>query len=308
MAQCNDDPFSFDAIQLQTQPERRGMHRLDDGEQIQRPDAFDDLCQGLLLQARIDRIVHGFEGEGQGPATLVIFGFRFHGLNEKRRFKEAVINITFQDEQKRRHHRYDPEVISLWPNGMFTLGEPTVVELESRREGKVRAEVTAGGAGVVQGGARAAYKWETTKSFKRLDRAILVGSMTLDTTVRHEGGNNLVRLTISENHAAASGIVTDLRAAVLLRRKNDDDTFTASVRFKAKADFRYDCVRGVRDILGFSPPNGPVRFKPGVQYLRPPTLGDEMESRLAASIDANKLNAARLNELAGILSATVLAI
>ncbi|KAI3006438.1 hypothetical protein M752DRAFT_274756 [Aspergillus phoenicis ATCC 13157] len=299
------DPFAFDPIQLATEPESRGMHRLDDGSEIQRPDVVDDLCQNLLLQARIDRIVHGYEDEGQSPATLVIFGFRFHGLNEERRFKQAIITLTFQDEQKR-GGSYDPVVTALWPNGSFTLGEPTIIDMESKKEGEVGADMTAGA--VIQGGTHSVVRWEKTKAFQRSDRSTLTGSIFLDPTVRHTGRSNAARLTISENNAAASGIVTDFRVSVLLKRRNDHDTFMASVKLKAKADFRYNLFRGIRRISGFSPPNGPVRFKPGVQYLRPPTLGDEMEARLAEAIEANKLNAARLDKLAGILSTTVLAV
>lgn len=297
------DPFAFGTIQLNTEPERRGMHR--DGDQIQRPDVYDDLCQDLSLQTRIDRIVHGFENNGKTPATLVIFGFRFHGLDEKRRFKQAIITITFRDENKR-DEIYDPEVTALWPNGSFTLGEPTDIDVENHNEGEAGADVTGGQ--VLQGGAHTVRRWERTERFKRSEKSTLTGSITLDTSVRYTGSNNAIRLTISENHAASSGIVTEFRAAVLLRRKNDVDLFTASVKMKAKADFRYNFFRGIRDISGFSPPNAPVRFQPGVQYLRPATSDNVMEARLAEAVDANNLHASKIGELAGVLTTTVLAV
>lgn len=119
------DLFSFE-VQLNTEDAGREFHRYNDGDEIQRPDVVDDCCSNLLLMARIDRIIHGNETENGSPATLVIFGFRFHGISEMRRFKRAIITITFRDEQKR-SGAADPEVIALWPNGDFTLGEPTVV-------------------------------------------------------------------------------------------------------------------------------------------------------------------------------------
>ncbi|KAL4888373.1 hypothetical protein BDV59DRAFT_211173 [Aspergillus ambiguus] len=299
------DEFAFAPIQLSTHVEKRGLNRLDDGHEIQRPDVFDDLCQDLQLQTRIDRIVHGFESDGKGPATLVIFGFRFHGLDEKRRFKRALITITFRDEQKRDAY-YDPEVISLWPNGNFTLGEPTIVEVQDTHGGEGGADVTAGAMANV--GAHTVLRWERTIAFSKEAKSTLTGSITLDTKVRYMGPNNAIRLTISENHAAESAIVTDFRAAVLLRRKSKTDTFMASVNMTAKADFKYNLFRGVRNISGLSPPNGPVRFKPGVQYLRPPTLGDVMEAKLRENIDANQLNAVKLDGLAGVLCTTVLTV
>lgn len=279
------------------------MHRLNEGDEVQRPDVVDDLCQDLLLQARIDRIVHGYECEGGSPATLIVFGFRFHGVNEQRRFKQAIITILFQDEKKR--SKYDPVVTALWPNGDFTLGEPTVIQVEEKSEKEASAEVTGGT--VLQGGAKTALRWERTQSFSKSDKSTLTGSIVLDTDVRSSGANNAVRLTISENRAAGSGVVTDFRVAVLLRRKNDSDIFLATVKVKAKGDFSYNFFRGIRDLSGCSPPNAPVRFQAGVQYMRPPTLGDVMEAKLAEEIDADKLNAAKLDGLAGVLATTMLA-
>jgi hypothetical protein len=299
-----NDPFAFAPIQINTDEERRDMHRLNDGEEIQRPDIVDDMCRDLLLQARIDRIVHGYENEDGGPATLVVFGFRFHGINDERRFKQAIITILFRDEKQR--NKYDPEVIALWPNGDFTLGEPTEIEVEKKDEREVGADVTGGT--VVQAGAHTVLRWERTKSFKKSDKSTLTGSIVLDTDVRYTGPNNAVRLTISENRTTTSGVVTDFRVAVLLRRKNDTDTFLATVKMKAKADFFYNFFRGVRNVSGFSPPNDPVRFKPGVPYLRPPTLGNVMEAKLAEKIETNKLDAAKLDGLAGVLCTTILAV
>jgi hypothetical protein len=292
------DEFSF-GIQLNTVAEDRDYHRKNYGDEIQRPDVIDDICKGLLLQARIDRIVHGHETENGNPATLVVFGFRFHGIDENRRFRQAIITIVFQDEMKRTEA--DPEVIALWPNGDFTLGETTPIDVEDTIGGEAGGNV-----GGPQGGGQATLNWERKRSYKKSDRATLTGSIMLDMSVRDYGPNNAVRLTINENATATSGLVTDLRAAVLLRRKNDTDRFLAFVKIKAKGNFFYNTVRGLRDLSGNSPPNDPVIFKPGVQYLRPATLARFMEIKLAEKIDDKDLNAARLDDLAGVLATTVL--
>jgi len=298
------DQFDFGMIQLTTDQEKRDTHRLDESPyQIQRPDVVDDLCNGLLLQARIDRIIHGHESDGGSPATLIVFGFRFHGIDDERRFRQAVITILFRDEKKR--NSYDPEVVALWPNGDFILGEPTEVEVEKKNATEVGADLTGGT--VVQGGGHVVQKWEHTQSFKKSDKSTLTGSIVLDTEVRYTGANNAVRLTISENRTAGSGVVTEFRAAVLLKRKNNSDTFMSTVKMKGKVDFLYSFVRGLRNATGLAAPNGAVRFKPGVQYLRPPTSGGLMEAKLAEEIDMNKLTAANLDGLAGVLGTTVLA-
>ncbi|KAJ3547132.1 hypothetical protein NM208_g1667 [Fusarium decemcellulare] len=306
------DPFSFN-IQLNTNEDLRDYHRKNEEGQIQRPDIVDDICRGLLLQARIDRIVHGTENAGGNPATLVVFGFRFHGIDENRRFKQAIITITFGDEKKRT--KADPEVIALWPNGDFTLGETIDIDIETTAAGEVAAEVAAE-AGAAKAGIQSAMQWERKKSYRVKDRSSLKGSIILDTKVREYGANNAIRLTINENTTAATGLVTDLRAVVLLRRPRkeqvvttnpDDDCFIGTVKMTAKGHFAYNAIRGLRDLSGFAPANDPVKFKPGVQYLRPPTLSRFLETRLAVDIDENNLNTAELDDLVGVLSTTVLA-
>ncbi|KAI0437935.1 hypothetical protein F4803DRAFT_536873 [Xylaria telfairii] len=296
------DPFSF-SIQLNTEEEDRDFRRYNDGDEIQRPDIVDDCCQGLLLMSRIDRIIHGTETENGSLATLVVFGFRFHGINENRRFKQAIISVTFQDEQKR--ERADPEVIALWPNGDFTLGDPTEIRVEATDGTEVSLDAQGGVTGA-QGGGHIVRKWERKLSYNKLERARLTGSIVLDTSIRRYGRNNSVRLTLREDTKAASGLITDLRAAVLLRRINNTDRFTATVDIKAKAHFSYNVIRGVRDICRFSSGNDPVIFKPGVQYLRSVSLGDFLESRLQAEVDEHNLTAIKLDEFAGVLGSTTL--
>lgn len=298
-----NDPFEFN-IQLNTDEAGRGFHRFNDGDEIQRPDIVDNLCLDLLLQARIDRIIHGTEMDNGNPATLVVFGFRFHGINEKRRFKEATILITFQDAEKK--PRGDPEVIGLWPNGDFTLGEVTEIDIDNTTEQEVGADAKIGSG--AEASTHATFKWERKQSYKKTDRSTLTGSIILNTAVRKYGPNNAIRLTISENTAAVSGIVTDIRAAVLLRRKINTDCFLATVKMKAKAHFLYNAVNGIRSISGLLSANDPIKFKPGEQYMRPATLSTHLEEKLAEKIDESNLSFAKLDGLAGVLGTTALAV
>ncbi|KAH6636433.1 hypothetical protein F5144DRAFT_567462 [Chaetomium tenue] len=304
-----EDPFTFPSLQLNVETERRGMHQKNSSPaEVQRPNVLDDICLGLRLQARIDRVVHGrsTKEEGGAPTTLVVFGFRFHGLNRERRFKEATITIVFEDEKKPGTKR-DPEVVALWPNGDFTLSE-TPVQVENKDGGEVGGDagVPLGGTGA-QLGTHAVRTWERTESFNRTNRATLTGSIILDTTRRDWGDNNAMTLTLCEDEKAESSIVTDLRAAVLLERQNDTDIFTAKVDMKAKGHFAYDILRGIRNLSRFSPANDPVRFKPGVQYIRRRTLHPAFEAKLGVEIDEQKLSVDHLEKVAGVLGSTVLA-
>jgi hypothetical protein len=297
------DPYAFD-IQLDTSIEDRNFHQRNKKGQIQRPDVLDDICRGLLVQARIDRIVHGTETKDGTPATLVVFGFRFHGINMKRRFREATITIVFQDKEKKEDA--DPTVICLWPNGDYTLGKPTDIEAEDKTGGEVGGNA---GPTSTYGGASAKLTWERKRNWRKTERASLTGSIFLDMNVRNSGPANAVKLSISEDGMAKTGLVTDFRAAVLLRRKNDEDSFTARLKIGASAHFFYNLVKGLRDVSGLSPANDPVTFKPGKenQYIRPPTLARYLEDKLAENVDEDRLNEGKLDALAGVLGSTVLA-
>ncbi|KAH8743653.1 hypothetical protein BGZ57DRAFT_342795 [Hyaloscypha finlandica] len=294
------DEYAFN-IQLDTGIEDRDYHGRNKKDEIQRPDIVDDYCQGLLLQARVDRVVHGTEKKGGTPATLVVFGFRFHGIGKKRRFKQSVITIVFQDEQKREDA--DPVVIFLWPNRGFTLGKPTDIAVDETKGGEA-----GGNAGATYGGVNAKATWEKKKSFGKTDRASLTGSIMLDRHVRNSGPANAVLLTVTEDETAQSGLVTDLRAVVLLRRQNDTDKFAAKVKIGAKANFFYDLVTGLRDVSGLSPANDPVVFKAGKEhnYIRPATLAGFLEDKLAEEVDEEELNSKSLDGLAGVLGCTAL--
>ncbi|UKZ77697.1 hypothetical protein TrVFT333_005421 [Trichoderma virens FT-333] len=296
------DSFIF-TIPITTIEEERGFHRKNNGNEVQRPDVIDHCCVGLLLVARIDRIIHGWESEGKTPATLVVFGFRFHGLDEKRRFKHATITITFQDEQKR--PQADPEVVALWPNGSFILGTPTDISMETTRGGEAGLEVTAGSG--IQGGAHAIQRWEQKQSYNKTDQATLTGSIILDTNIREYGPNNAVRITLKENSTTASGLITDFRAAILLRRTSDSEIFVGTVKVKAKANFLYNSIRGIRDLMGLSQAkDDPIRFQPGRQFVRPGTSSRLGGEGLAENIDEENLSKAQLGDFGGILNTTVL--
>ncbi|EGX52376.1 hypothetical protein AOL_s00043g165 [Orbilia oligospora ATCC 24927] len=293
MAEKEDYTFQ---IQLNTEVQEIGFHSKNDGDEIQRPDIVDDICRGLLIQARIDRIIHGTETENGSPATLVVFGFRFHGLGKRRRLQSATIEILFQDLGRRRG--CDPEVISLWPNGEFTLSE-TAVSIQNIQSAETGIGIEAMGATGTM-----AVKLEQQESYETSDKSIVVGSIILDKQVRNYGPKNAIRLTLEENKTNKTGVITDLRSVVLLKRHHND-IFEAFVKVKATGSFSYNAVRGLRNLVRMSPDNDPVRFEPGKQYLRTASLADPMEARLGADIDSQNLSKVRLDKLGAVLGTTV---
>ncbi|KAK6499514.1 hypothetical protein TWF506_004144 [Arthrobotrys conoides] len=293
-----DDPFVFRPIQLRTSQGDLGFHSKNDGDENQRPDIVDDLCMGLHVQARIDRVIHGSDSTKSNgkPATLIVFGFRFHGLHNGRRLRTAEINILFQDLDKR--PRKDPAVIGLWPNGDFTLSE-TPVTIQNTSGVELGGEV-----GMVGAAGTLAFKLERQSGYQHLDRSTVIGSITLDMKVRNYGLNNAVRITLEEDGTNKTGVITDLRVPVLLSRKNDDDRFTACVRVTATGNFFQNSIKGLRNLTGQTPANDPVIFKPGLQYLRPPTLSADLERNLAAEVDEQNLGEVNLENFGAALGST----
>lgn len=291
------DPFAFD-IQLNTTALDLGFHSRNDGDQNQRPDIVDDICKGLHIQARIDRVIHGTEIDGGDPATLIVFGFRFHGVDQKRRLRNATIQILFRDLQKR--SRMDPEVIGLWPNGDFTLSE-TLVNVQDTNGVELGGE-----AGAVGLAATLAFTLERQKGYVKVDKASITGSIFLDMDVRNYGPSNAVRITLTEDKTNTTGVVTDLRAAVLVKRQNPNDRFAAFVGISASGNFAYNTVKGMRNLVGRRPANDPVIFKPGLQYIRRPTLSLELEKRLAVEVDEENLGAIDLSMLGVAVGSTTI--
>ncbi|KAH7303170.1 hypothetical protein B0I35DRAFT_485386 [Stachybotrys elegans] len=114
-------------------------------------------------------------------------------------------------------------------------------------------------------------------------------------------------VNVADDGTARSGLISDVRAAVLLVRHNDTDQFMARVRIDAKADFRYNLVKGMRDLFSQSSANDPIYITPGPehQYTRAATLAPYLEDKLA-EVDEGNLNNATIRHLTGVLGATAL--
>ncbi|EPS42029.1 hypothetical protein H072_4033 [Dactylellina haptotyla CBS 200.50] len=295
------DEFEFKPIQFQTAQGDLGFHNINDGDENQRPDIIDEMCMGMFVQARLDRVVHGTETQGGEPATLIVFGFRFHGLHKERRLRTAEIKILFQDEKKRA--RKDPVVVGMWPNGEFTLTE-TPVKMRNLTGGEVGGE-----AGAVGLAATVALKLERETEYQYNDRSTITGSIILDLKVRNYGPKNAVRLTLTEDESNKTGVVTDLRVPVLVLRKGaDTDRFGVFVKITATGNFLQNTAWGLRNLC-HAPANDPVWMKPGLDYLRAPTLASALEEKLAAEVEKDALGKllSNLEDFGAALGTTKLA-
>jgi hypothetical protein len=236
--------------------------------QQQHQHVIDDLCAGLELHADITDVVHGRLSPIEAPASLIIITFRFYGSNMTQRFHQAEITVRFTDEMK--HLDFDPEVIKLWPEGDFTLDKSTTHE-----ENTSGTEIyTTGGPGPVQVGVKAS--WTKTAKFEMSNRAGLIGSKRIEG--RNWGQQNAVRFHLFENTTQKTGIASELRTAVLLKRLNDTNRFKADVTIKATADIGYGFQTLVRKFMGRSPEVDPVTFNPQLEPTRKDINVDQLSN------------------------------
>ncbi|KAI0108658.1 hypothetical protein GGR51DRAFT_570368 [Nemania sp. FL0031] len=278
-----DDLLAIEPIRLTIAPQKN------DNGWTRRADVLDDRCRSLLFLARIDQIIHGTDKRGGNPTTLIIFEFRFHGLNGHRRLKEAVINVTFRDEEG--HYEFDPEVISLSPCVDFTLDRPNSIQKDCPSSPWGGVEFGTDGSNV---GARGhiTLKSNSRQHDDETNGSLLTGIAYSDYTNRKRDRNNAMRLIFSENSAASPGLITgvEIRAAVLLRRIIDNDLI-ASVQVKPEAWFTCNAMQEPKRLIAFRHERDPFIFVPRLNYLPP---------GMAAGVLGAKVEEAKLQLLEGV--------
>ncbi|KAH0537654.1 hypothetical protein FGG08_005567 [Glutinoglossum americanum] len=279
------DAESTSSFNIQFYPEQDGaaFHLKNEPGQLQRPHIIDDLCSGLLLQVDLRDVVHGKLSENGSPGSLIIIHFRFHGADGNRRFRKVQAKIRFADEKKPLFE--DPEVLAMWPDGDFTLSETELVIKDTKA-----AEVGAGGGAA---GVKLGFKgnWERQTEKKQSDRATLIGAKRIEE--RNFGKKNVVRLSLQENPSQKKGVISEVRTAVLLKRKDDTDRFVAHVEAHAEADVLYAAERRLRKIWAKTLETDPIIFDARL----PPTRSD---------MDNNNLESVDLESQCDILSTTII--
>ena len=178
-------------------------------------------------------VIHGYFSEDEGPevCSLIVLEFSFTPNSTARRIKKAEVTITFaaQDEKPRDRKRDDPEVVAMYPVGLFYV-EPT----HQHEKLVTGAGVNAGGglAGAQIGGS---INHERTIELDTLDATRIRGSIDLKN--RNWGPKNSVSWTLLENATSKKGVAASIQAAILLKRQ-DWGYFTSMVAIKVTADAR----------------------------------------------------------------------
>jgi len=209
---------------------------------IERKSAIDIRCSAV-------DVVHGlWSPKGEAFATLIVLDFRFDARKRAARIESADIDLRFA---AMRSGDSDPEVFAISHDGTLNL-VPTTKTVTSSNNANL---TIGGGAGVTASGG---LGWDHAVTQERGDHTTVTGS--IDLKGRNYGSKNACSWTMIGNKSAKTGVPNYMRAAILLRRK-DEKQFQCVVKIKAEADFK----TSVSKLFGRKEKDDPVLFDPNLE-------------------------------------------
>jgi len=230
----------------------------------------------LVVQAHLVKVIHGTLSPDGDPASLIVTDFKFVSLKASRRFKSAVISYRFASKNS---SSPDPEVRKIAPMGSISIrqSEKPIENLSRSVEVSLESPIPTGGvqvglgatfskstetsmtiSGSVNVGASTTlgYSWDVAEKKDRTSQARVAGIARREQ--RQDGEENTAVWSLTES-GEKNGIPTFMRAAILLKRENND-SFQATIEIKATADLAYSLKR----MLGGTPKGHPVNFDPKI--------------------------------------------
>ncbi|KAI4644049.1 uncharacterized protein J4E78_009632 [Alternaria triticimaculans] len=229
---------------------------------------------------RLPMVVYGFREEtvhgtsaNETPHTLIVFRWVLQQRAAGRRFRSAEIRAVFQTKHKKSSGSgidayYDPNVAAVAPNGTYSmLATPVAVS-------QTRSTEAGGDAGIeyLKGTAKVSY--ELTESVERVDQITINGTERSEYShhnadeVGDPDRSNVAEWQLFENEAAKSGLPTFFRTAVLLERRDGDQSqFTCTFTIRAKVDNMTDTMTGLKRFIGRVPRDDPIIFAPSLQEV-----------------------------------------
>lgn len=217
-----------------------------------------------------EETVHGTSTDGT-PLTLIVFRWVLQQRAARRRFKSAEIRAVFQTKHEKSSGKgidayYDPNVVAVAPNGTYSmLATPVAVSNTRSTETGVDA-----GLEYLKGTAKVTY--ELTESVEQVDQITINGTEKTEYSDRDADDmgdpdrSNVAEWQLFENKAAKSGLPTFFRTAVLLERRDGDDSqFTCTFTIRAKVDDLTDAKTGLKRFIGLVPRDEPIIFAPDLQ-------------------------------------------
>jgi len=248
-----------------------------------------DHGDALILRATLASVTHGdFTTDGDA-ATLLIFEFNFTSMKSSRRFTSGKVTLRFEDASGNVKNR--PVVERIAPAGTFAINK-TMSTRDVHQA--FNAGVQGGAAGITS---ELGYVWETSKVEEIEHATRLVGTKRL---LADFGKDDTVIWGLEEDTKKKQGIPSFLRAAVLLRRRDD-----VPFRFTIAVETELDFGGRLRRLLGLEKPDpvDPVELDKGTDLEE---LGLASLDPNAAGIDLANMRNMDIGKKADIVIATLI--
>jgi hypothetical protein len=243
----NADFPAFEVSLAPTGNEGSGFHTQNDPRSPYQRENVVERKGAVDVRCSILDVVHGLlTPEGEDFCTLIVLQFRFDPRRRARRISSVDIELRFSPSSA---NGADPVVGGIAPNGRFVVSQTTQTE-----------ETTLGGDAHLGGGAAGAEAGATLKREKVVTREATYATTvtgSIDLRGRNYGQPNCVSWTLLENPESKTGVPAAMKAAVLLKRR-DEENFECAVSVKAKADWR----TSIESLVGSTAPDDPVLFDP----------------------------------------------
>lgn len=232
------------------------------------------------------QVIHGYMGadETSEPCTLIVFDWRLENPNPDKRYKSIWITATFAPQDHSGEKSSDP-VVAMGPRGTYFMARTTETVAKVLQNWRIAIKLPvplplyewkrfrAGHRhsfklplpAVLWLGFRANNR-ETTTSDQN-DYIQIVGRPIVD---NDDGGRrcepNGALWKLFENASQKSGVPTQFRTAVLLKRHvGDDSPFVIQFKIKTKTDRATDFALKTQEILGWMPTDNPIIIDPSAE-------------------------------------------
>ncbi|KAN0074243.1 hypothetical protein V8E54_008180 [Elaphomyces granulatus] len=197
----------------------------------------------LVVLVDTIQVNHGTLMEGGSPATLIVMKFQFLPTGNHRRFKVVKAMMKFSKGWSR---------LDIAPKGAWSFLKSKTPEeishevsplklayqwilkqtfLESKTPEEVNHEVSPS---IEGGGLKLACKWILKKTKVEENSAVITGVIRALGWDRSKA--NTAVWMLEENDATKSGIPTLVQTAILLERKQTEETFKATLEVRVETD------------------------------------------------------------------------
>ncbi|KAK3684175.1 hypothetical protein B0T22DRAFT_539092 [Podospora appendiculata] len=228
-------------------PEEQGTNRTYLGNPL-----FQLETSGFTSTVTEQYVLHGrLTKEDETPASLVIVHFSLHRDSRvgSRRFRKVTIGLTFTSASGQPSE--DPAIRCFAPAQDGNIGViPTTVLRQSEREAKGSAKLDGGAIAPVSLGF--VYGRKDQSQWDEHLLAIVSAKSEASSRTRDREGYNVVKFTITENHAQKQ-IPDSYQLAVVLERKNNEP-FLVKAKVDASVDALYSLAGATKSLIGLKQP------------------------------------------------------